>query len=206
MENFFNPEFLINSFGYVGIFSIIFLESGFFFAFFLPGDTLLFTIGFLASAGILNIGISLIGLYFATYFGALVGYLFGKRVGHAIFFKKGSFLFDPSNLERTRVFYQKYGKWAVVLCRFVPVVRTFVPILAGVGEMKLSTFLKYNILGAILWPTIVLSVGYFFGSQLPSIHKYVMPTIGVLFLLTLVPIFIAMFKKRKPDIDIQIEK
>jgi len=199
MENFLNPEFLINSFGYLGIFSVIFLESGFFFAFFLPGDTLLFTVGFLASAGILNIGISWIGLVLATFFGGLIGYLFGKRVGPAIFFKKGSFLFDPSNLERTKKFYEKYGSWAVAFGRFVPVIRTFVPILAGVGKMKWSTFLKFNTLGAILWPTVVVSVGYFFGSQLPQIHKYVMPVIGFLFLITLVPIFWAMFKKKAKE-------
>lgn len=196
MENFFNPETLINTFGYLGIFSIVFLESGFFFAFFLPGDTLLFTIGFFASGGILNIWIALIILFLATYFGALAGYLFGKKVGEKIFFKKGSFLFDPRNLEKTRVFYKKYGKWTIVLSRFVPVVRTFAPILAGVGEMNLKTFLKFNILGSLLWPLVVVSVGYFFGSQLPMIHQYVMPAIGILFLLTLVPIFIAFFKKK----------
>ena len=160
MHNFLNPEFLIHSFGYVGIFSNIFIESGFFFGFFLPGDTLLFTVGFLASGGTLNIWISLVGLIIATYTGGIVGYLFGKRVGHAIFFKKGSFLFDPRNLERTRVFYRKYGKWTVVLSRFVPFARTFAPILAGVGEMNFSSFLKFNILGSILWPCIVVSVGY----------------------------------------------
>jgi len=197
MEHFLNPEFLINSFGYIGIFGVIFLESGFFFAFFLPGDTLLFTIGFLAAQGILNAVLSWSLLVVATYLGAVAGYLFGKKVGHNIFFKKGSFLFDPRNLEKTKVFYKKYGKWAVVLSRFVPAVRTFVPILAGVGEMNLGTFLRYNILGSILWPTVVVSVGYFFGSQLPSIHKYVMPVIGFLFVLTLIPIFIALFKKRK---------
>lgn len=196
MENFLNPEFLINSFGYLGIFSVIFLESGFFFAFFLPGDTLIFTTGFLASAGILNSAITWPGLVLATFFGGLVGYLFGKRVGPAIFFKKGSLLFDPSNLERTKKFYEKYGAWAVAFGRFVPVIRTFVPILAGVGNMKWNTFLRFNILGAILWPSVVMSVGYFFGSQLPAIHKYVMPIVGCLFLITLVPIFWAMFKKR----------
>jgi membrane-associated protein len=197
MYNILNPEFLIHSFGYVGIFSNIFIESGFFFGFFLPGDTLLFTVGFLASGGTLNIWISLVGLIISTYAGGIVGYLFGKRVGHAIFFKKGSFLFDPRNLERTRVFYKKYGKWTVVLARFVPFARTFAPILAGVGEMDFPAFLKFNILGSILWPTIVVSVGYFFGSQLPGIHKYVMPVVGFLFLLTLVPIFWAMIKEWK---------
>ena len=197
MDNFLNPEFLISTFGYVGIFSIIFMESGFFFAFFLPGDTLIFTVGFLASAGILNIWISWIGLVVATFLGGLVGYLFGKKVGPAIFFKEGSFLFDPSNLERTKKFYEKYGSWAVAMGRFVPVIRTFVPILAGVGRMKWNTFLRFNTLGAILWPSVVMFVGYFFGSQFPAIHQYVMPVIGFLFLITLIPIFWAMFKKRK---------
>ena len=197
MINIFNPEILINTLGYVGIFSIIFLESGFFFAFFLPGDTLLFTAGFLAAQGFLNIAIVLVVLFLANFLGTIVGYLFGKRIGDKIFFKKGSFLFDPKNLDRTKVFYQKYGSITVVFSRFIPAVRTFAPILAGVGKMKLKTFLKYNIVGSILWPCIVVSVGYFFGSQFPSIHKYVMPTIGVMFLLTLVPIFILMFKKNK---------
>ncbi len=197
MHNILNPEFLINSFGYLGIFSVIFLESGFFFAFFLPGDTLIFTVGFLASARILSIGIAWPVLVIATFLGGLVGYLFGKKVGEKIFFKEGSFLFDPSNLERTKKFYKKYGAWAVAFGRFVPVVRTFVPILAGVGNMKWSPFLRFNILGAILWPSVVMSVGYFFGSQFPTIHKYVMPVTGFLFLITLVPIFWAMFKKRK---------
>lgn len=205
--NFLNPEFLISTLGYAGIFSIIFFESGFFFAFFLPGDTLLFTVGFLASQGFLSMTTSLMGLFLATYLGALVGYLFGKKIGEKIFTKKGSLLFDPKNLERTRVFYEKYGTWTVVLSRFVPVVRTFAPILAGVGKMNLKTFLKYNILGSILWPSIVVSVGYFFGSQLPSIHKYVMPVVGILFLLTLVPIFFTLIKEyRKNSKNIRNKK
>ena len=197
MINIFNPEILIHTLGYVGIFSIIFLESGFFFAFFLPGDTLLFTAGFLASQGFLNVAICLVVLFFANFLGTTVGYLFGKKIGDKIFFKKGSFLFDPKNLELTKVFYKKYGSITVVFSRFIPAVRTFAPILAGVGNMKLKTFLKYNIVGSFLWPCVVVSVGYFFGSEFPAIHKYVMPTICVLFLLTLVPIFILMFKKNK---------
>ena len=205
MHNILNPEFLINSFGYLGIFSVIFMETGFFFAFFLPGDTLIFTVGFLASAGILSIWISWIGLMTATFLGGIVGYLFGRKVGPAIFFKKGSFLFDPSNLERTKNFYDKYGPWAVAFGRFIPVIRTFILILSGVGKMKWSTFLRFNILGAILWPTVVMSVGYFFGSQFPAIHKYVMPVIGFLFLITLIPIFIALFKKRKDTTKTNIQ-
>lgn len=197
MINIFNPEVLISTLGYVGIFSIVFLESGFFFAFFLPGDTLLFTAGFFASQGFLDFTNVLIILFLANFFGTIVGYLFGKKIGDKIFFKKGSFLFDPKNLERTKVFYEKYGTWTVVFSRFIPAVRTFAPILAGVGKMNFKTFLKYNLLGSILWPVVGVSVGYFFGSQIPGIHKYVMPVITVLFLLTLVPIFIFMFKRTK---------
>ena len=197
MHNFLNPEFLISSFGYVGVFLIIFFESGFFFAFFFPGDTLLFTVGFLASGGILNIWFCLIGLFVVTYVGSFIGYLFGRKIGDKIFFKKGSFLFDPENLERTRIFYKKYGKWAIVLCRFVPIVRTFTPIMAGVGNMKLKTFLKYNILGSMLWPPVLLFTGYFFGSQLPSIRRFVMPVILGFFIFSLILIFWAMLKKKK---------
>jgi membrane-associated protein len=204
--NFLNPEILIHSLGYVGIFSNIFIESGFFFGFFLPGDTLLFTVGFLASGGLLNIWISLPVLFLATYLGGLVGYLFGEKVGPKIFTKKSSFFFNPKNLERTRLFYQKYGKWTVVLAHFVPFARTFAPILAGVGEMDIFDFLKFNLVGSILWPIIVVSVGYFFGSQFPSIHRFVMPVIGFLFLLTLAPIFWGMYKEYNKKKENIIEK
>lgn len=194
MLNFFNPEFLINTVGYAGVFSIIFFESGFFFAFFFPGDTLIFSTGFLASQGILNFSLLLFGYYLATYFGALAGYFFGKKVGEKIFVRKGSFLFDPKNLERTRVFYAKYGNWTMALCRFVPFVRTFAPILAGVGKMNLKTFLKFNLIGTILWPSVVLSAGYFLGNFFPVIHDYVLPAIGIVFLSTLLPVLWALYK------------
>jgi len=202
MHNILNPEILISTLGYAGIFSTIFLESGFFFAFFLPGDTLLFTVGFFSSGDILNYWFSLIGIIISTFSGSIAGYFFGKRIGHKIFFKKGSLLFDPKNLEKTRVFYQKYGKWTATLCRFVPFIRTFAPILAGVGKMNFKTFMKYNILGAILWPVVGTSIGYFFGSQLPSIHKYVMPAIVLVFLSSFIPLIITVFKKRREDKNI----
>lgn len=199
--NFLNPEILIHSLGYAGIFSNIFIESGFFFGFFLPGDTLLFTVGFLASSGLLSIWISLVGIIVATYLGGIVGYLFGKKVGPKIFTRERSFFFNPKNLDRTRVFYQKYGKWTVVFSHFIPFARTFAPILAGVGEMDLGDFLKFNILGSVLWPVVVISVGYFFGRQFPAIHRFVMPAILGCFLLTLVPIFWGMYQEYKKEKD-----
>lgn len=201
MQNILNPEVLINTLGYAGIFSTIFFESGFFFGFFLPGDTLLFTVGFLSSGGILHFWFSLIGIMISTFLGSIAGYFFGKRVGHRIFFKKGSLLFDPENLEKTKHFYEKYGNWTVFLCRFVPFVRTFAPILAGVGEMKFKTFMKYNIWGAIAWPLAITSVGFFFGNQFKSIHQYVMPALGIVFLSSFVPLTITAFRKKKNSID-----
>jgi membrane-associated protein len=192
--NFLNPEILINTLGYAGIFSVIFFESGFFFAFFFPGDTLLFSVGFLSSQGILNFGLSLFGFILATYLGSVGGYLLGKKIGDKIFIKRGSFLFDPKNLERTKVFYNKYGKWTSVLSRFVPVVRTFAPMLAGVAKMNLKTFLVYNLIGSILWPSIVVSIGYFFGSKIPFLHDYVLPLAGIAFLATLLPIIFTVLK------------
>ena len=195
MEHFLNPETLVSTLGYAGIFAIIFVESGFFFGFFLPGDSLLFTAGFLASQGNLNIWNVIFGSFVATALGVLIGYLFGRKIGNRIFFKKGSFLFDPKNLERTHIFYQKYGTKTIVLSRFVPIVRTFAPILAGVGEMNLKLFLKCDLLGSILWVGIVVPVGFFFGKHIPSIHNYVLPAVGVLFLLTFTPLFIPLVKK-----------
>jgi len=202
MLHFFNPENIIYTFGYAGIFSIVFFESGFFFAFFFPGDTLLFSVGFLSAQGLLNFQIVLFGFMIATFLGSLFGYFFGKKVGDKIFSKKNSFLFNPKNLERTRIFYEKYGKWTMALCRFFPFIRTFAPILAGVAKMNFKTFLKYNILGSIIWPSIVVSAGYFFGSFIPSIHDYVLPVIGIVFLFTLVPIAWAILKEfRKRYLD-----
>ena len=197
MHNLLNPETLIHSLGYAGIFANIFLESGFFVAFFLPGDTLLFTIGFLTSVGKLSYGFSLFGIIISSFLGAMVGYFFGKRIGGKIFFKKDSLFFDPHNLERTKKFFEKYGTSAIFFARFVPVVRTFAPVLAGVGEMKLKTFIKYNLLGAIAWPFVVISAGYFLGHQFPSIHKYVVPAMIGMFAFAFFASIFAVFKKRK---------
>jgi membrane-associated protein len=195
--NFLNPEVLIHSLGYAGIFATIFLESGIFFGFFLPGDTLLFTIGFLASAGILNYWFSLGGLIISAFLGAWVGYVFGQKIGGKIFFKKGSLLFDPENLQKTKRFYEKYGTWTVFLSRFVPVVRTFAPILAGVGKMDFKTFMRFNILGSIFWPLAIVSSGYFFGHQFPALHHYVMPVAIGIFAFAFVLSLWAIFKKKK---------
>lgn len=179
---------LVQTAGYVGLFAIVFAESGLFFGFFFPGDSLLFTAGLLASQGLLNIYV-LVGLMtLGAILGDSVGYWFGKSVGPKIFTREDSFFFNKRHIERTQHFYAKYGPKAVVLARFVPVVRTFTPILAGVGTMPYRLFLRYNIIGGILWGTGVTLLGYFLGSAIPSAEKYLLPIILGIIAVSFIPI------------------
>lgn len=146
-----DPVVLIQSLGYVGLFSIVFAESGLFFGFFLPGDSLLFSAGLLASQDILDIYLLLIILPIAAITGDNVGYWFGAKVGPAIFTREDSLFFHKKHVERTHQFYEKYGAKAIILARFVPIVRTFTPILAGVGTMEYGKFLRFNMIGGFLW-------------------------------------------------------
>ncbi len=185
---------IIKTFGYLGLFGIIFAESGLFFGFFLPGDSLLFTAGLLAFQGFLNIWVLLIILGFAAVLGDNVGYWFGKKVGPKIFNKEDSLFFNKKHIESTRDFYDKYGPRAVILARFVPIIRTFTPILAGVGNMKYKLFLKYNILGGILWAIGVTCLGYFLGQIVPNIESYLLPIILAIILVSLLPVISELIK------------
>ena len=171
----FDPVALIQAFGYLGIFAIIFAESGLFFGFFLPGDSLLFAAGLLASQGVLHIAFLIPIVIVAAILGDNVGYWFGARVGPKIFIRDNSFFFNKKHLERTRNFYIKYGSRAVVIARFVPIVRTFTPILAGVGQMRYQEFLRYNIIGGVLWGAGVPLVGYSLGRVIPNLEHYLTP-------------------------------
>jgi membrane-associated protein len=168
---------LIKTAGYIGLFGIIFAESGLLIGFFLPGDSLLFTAGFLASQGFLNIWI-LMGLTFiGAVLGDSVGYWFGKKTGNKIFIKEDSFLFKKDNINKAEEFFKKHGAKAIVLARFVPIVRTFTPILAGVGTMHYKTFLSFNVIGGALWTIGVSLLGYFLGNIIPNIDKYLLPIV-----------------------------
>ena len=140
-----DPTLIIKTVGLVGIFLIIFAESGLFFGFFLPGDSLLFTAGFFASQGFVSISWLIPTLFIAAILGYQVGYAFGKRVGPALFTKERSLFFNKKYPEQAKVFYEKYGSRAIIFARFIPIVRTFAPILAGVGDMEYRTFLFYNL-------------------------------------------------------------
>ncbi len=167
---FLDPERLIDTFGLLGIFAIVFAESGLLIGFFLPGDSLLFTAGFLASgpssvADELHLPLVplLLGTWVAAVAGDQVGYLFGQRVGPALFRRPDSRFFKQENVDKAQGFFEKYGPKAIVLARFVPIVRTFTPITAGVSRMEYRTFVTFNVIGGTLWAFGVTLLGYFLG-------------------------------------------
>lgn len=180
-------EELIKTIGLLGIIGIIFAESGLLIGFFLPGDSLLFTAGFLASQGVLPLAGLLIGCFLAAVIGDSVGYFFGRRVGPRLFQRDDSFLFHRKNVVRAQDFYEKHGSKTIVLARFMPIVRTFAPIVAGVGQMNYRRFLLYNILGGLLWTMGISLAGYFLGSVIPDVDKYLLPIIVLIVFISIAP-------------------
>jgi len=192
-----DPTTLIKTVGLLGVWGIIFAESGLFFGFFLPGDSLLFASGLLAAQGLVNFPLLLIGAIVAAIVGDSVGYWTGARAGPQIFIKDDSILFNRKHIARTHAFYAKHGPSVIVLARFVPVVRTFTPILAGVGRMPYALFLRYNILGGILWCTLMVGGGYFLGRVWPQSEKYLTYIIIVIVLVSLLPVVYEWIKESK---------
>lgn len=196
----FDPITVIQTVGLLGIFLIVFAESGIFIGFFLPGDSLLFTSGLLASQNHLNIFALLPLVFLGAVLGDSVGYLFGRRVGGKIFSRGDSFFFHKDHVLRAQKFYAKHGKKTIILARFVPIVRTFAPILAGVGMMEYRFFLAYNILGGFFWAVGLTLIGYFLGALVPNVDKYLLLIIGGIVLLSLIPVMREIwhgFKARK---------
>lgn len=188
---------LIKTAGYLGLFGIIFAESGLFIGFFLPGDSLLFTAGFLASQGFLNIWILAPLTFIAAVLGDNFGYAFGRKIGSALFTKEDSVLFHKDHLKRAKIFFEAYGAKTLVLARFLPVIRTFAPIVAGVGGMHYPTFFFYNVLGAVLWALGMTWLGYFLGSVIPNIDKYLIPIILGIVIISSLPILFHIIKNRR---------
>lgn len=178
---------LIKTVGYLGIWAIVFTESGLLFGFFLPGDSLLFTAGFIASQGFLNIWVLMLGCFIAAVTGDSVGYYIGHRYGKRLFNKEDSLLFHKDHLIKAEKFYEKHGGKTIILARFMPFIRTFAPIVAGIGNMKYSSFLTYNIIGGFLWAIGVTYAGYVLGSIIPDVDKYLLPAIGLIVLASISP-------------------
>ena len=188
---------LIQASGYIGLFVIIFAESGILLGFFLPGDSLLFTAGFLSSQGYLNIWLLLPLLFIAAFLGDSTGYYFGKKVGSRIFSRPGSLLFNPDNVEKTRNYFNKYGTKTILVARFIPVVRTIAPIMAGVGEMNYKTFVSYNWIGAIVWAVGLTTLGFIFGNTIPDADRYILPVIAFIVLISFMPPVVEYLKERR---------
>jgi len=186
----------IESLGLLGIFFVVFSESGLFFGFFFPGDSLLFSAGLLASAGYFNIFYLFVGSFICAVLGDSVGYWTGKKLGPRIFSKPDSFFFNKNNLDKTAKFYERYGKKTIVLARFVPIIRTFAPILAGAGNMKYSNFISYNIIGGFLWTFVIIFGGYFLGNSVKNIDQYILPITAIIILLSLIPFFTEFIKAK----------
>lgn len=191
------PLVIIQTVGLVGVWAVIFAESGLFFGFFLPGDSLLFTAGFLASQGLLNIWWLALGCAVAAIAGDSIGYWFGRKVGPKIFSREDSFFFNKKHIERTKSFYDRYGKKTIILARFVPIVRTFAPILAGVGEMGYATFLSYNVIGGLIWTCGFTFGGYILGNLIPNAEKYLTLIIIGIVVASFIPAVIEVLRSRK---------
>lgn len=189
-------EFIVAA-GYIGLFAIIFSESGLLFGVFFPGDSLLFTAGFLASQGIFHIIPLIFTCFVAAVLGDSVGYTFGRRVGKRFFTRDSSMFFNRDNVARARAFYEKHGGKTIVLARFIPGIRTLAPIVAGIGDMRYREFLAYNLVGGLAWAVGITLVGYFLGSSIPGVDKYLVPIIGVIIVSSLLPAFFQVVRTRE---------
>jgi membrane-associated protein len=200
--HFLDPNHLINSYGTLGILAIIFAESGLFFGFFLPGDSLLVTAGLLAathesSKVHLNLAVLLVGIPIAAILGDQVGYWFGDKVGPSLFRRQESRFFKPAYLEQANEYIERRGPRMIVLARFIPAVRTFTPIAAGATGMKYRLFVPFNVLGGVLWGVGVTLAGYTLGSRVKHLDRYLVPIVLVVIGVSLIPIALELRRAHK---------
>lgn len=218
-----NPKVLIDSmldtFGvyvYVGLFFIIFAETGLAVGFFLPGDSLLVVAGLFAAAGKLDLTILMVSLFIAAVVGDTVGYYTGRKMGRTLFTKPKSRFFNPKHIQKAHAFYEKHGGKTIVIARFVPIVRTFAPIVAGAAEMTYRNFIIYNVFGGLFWIVSMLLAGYFLGGLVEQFMRNVFGIEGflledhidkvviVVVLLSILPIIIEFIKARRAKKAAQI--
>lgn len=187
----------------IGVAAVVFAESGLLIGFFLPGDSLLFTTGFLIHAGILpvNIHLAVLIIFIAAVLGDSVGYTFGRRVGPKIFNKQDARLFKQEYIQSAQAFYEKHGGKTIIIARFVPIVRTFAPIVAGASKMNYRRFLAFNVIGGFLWAVGITYAGFLLGSVFESmgieIDHVLLPIIALIILVSVLPPAIHIFKDKK---------
>ena len=195
-----SPDHLIETFGTIGLILAVFAESGLLIGFFLPGDSLLFTAGVFSARGDLNLPVILVGVFVAAVAGDQVGYAFGHRVGPSLFRRPDSRFFKHKHLDRAQHYFEEHGPKTIVLARFIPIVRTFAPIVAGVSNMPYRTFATYNVAGGLLWGVGVTTIGYAAGRLLDKtvdIDKYLLPVIALIVAASFVPVVIEWRRARR---------
>ena len=210
----FDLKEVIQAVGYIGLFAIVFAESGLFFGFFLPGDSLLFTAGFVASQGYFDLWTLMALLIVAAITGDSVGYWSGEKFGRRLFTNEESFWRNPKRLEAAHAFYEKHGGKAIVLARFIPAVRTFVPIAAGMARMSYRKFLFWNVMGGIGWVVSMTAGGYYLteviqtrlGLQEKDIDKILLPVIGLIIIVSAMPAVWHMYSENRELIHREINR
>lgn len=196
-----DPKHLIEAFGTIGVFLVVFAETGLLVGFFLPGDSLLFTAGLLCAPGVrdpvhLNLAVILPGVFVAAVVGAQVGHGLGRRFGPALFRRPESRLFRYEHVERAERYFARNGPKTVILARFVPVVRTFANVVAGVAGMEARTFAVYNVVGALVWSVGVTLLGYVLGRSVSDIDRYLLPAVAVIVAVSFVPVGLELLRAR----------
>ncbi|HZR11981.1 MAG TPA: VTT domain-containing protein [Acidimicrobiia bacterium] len=197
--HFLDPKYLIETFGTIGLILVIYAESGILLGLVFPGDSLLFTAGLLASQNKYGLNIFFIagGAFAGAVLGAQTGYWLGKRFGPSLFHRPDSRIFKQEYVDKSKDYFDRYGGKTVVIGRFVPFVRTLVPMLAGIGEMDLGAFTIFNVIGAALWAAGVSVAGYFLGKSIPNVDHYLLPIIGVIILISVIPPVLEIRRQRK---------
>lgn len=190
---------LVQAAGYTGMAVIIFAETGLLIGFFLPGDSLLVSAGLLGSQGYIDVWLLGLILSVAAVLGDTVGYAIGKASGPHLFTRQESLLFNRKHLLRAHEFYARHGGKTIVIARFMPIIRTFAPVVAGMGEMEYSRFLAYNLIGGVTWVWSMLLIGYFLGRTFPGVSKHIELIILVIVFLSILPAIIARFKTKSEN-------
>lgn len=192
------PE-LVQWAGLFGLAAIVFSETGLLVGVFLPGDSLLVTAGLLSARGYLNVYTLVPVLTVAAICGNSVGYFIGRATGPRIFNRENGLFFNKKHAIRAHEFYEKYGRKTIVLAQFMPIIRTFAPVVAGVGGMKFRTFIAFNIIGAVSWIWSMISIGYFLGSYIPGIDQHIEIVVVVVVFISLLPGLISWYRGRRAN-------
>jgi len=193
----YDVETIVRVGGLAALAAIVFVETGLLVGFFLPGDSLLVTAGIFAARGDLDIVTLNVCLSLAAIIGDSVGYSIGRRTGPKIFSREDSLLFHRRHLLSAKRFYEKYGGFTIFVARFMPIIRTFAPVVAGVGQMEYHRFLFYNVAGGVGWVTSMTWAGYLLGRAIPNIGDYVHVVVVVVIVLSVIPIFVEIVRERR---------